>query len=154
MVVRYSNYKHLIILHISHSSLRIRMRLIPQVLGKSADALLLMRARRMALRIRTRVSCLRCKEKKSKCSDSRPCTRCMKSSLQDCMINQSYALERSTSVGSSVQTGLCFPPLGWEIGTMLGSIPALAAFPRVMMQVISISVPNRMPFHIKTAIRF
>ena len=36
------------------------------------------RARRIALRVRSAMACLPCKEAKSKCNDYRPCSRCKK----------------------------------------------------------------------------
>ena len=49
------------------------------------DAVLLSRARRMAKRNRAEQACRPCKEKKAKCSDFRPCSRCMKTNPDACL---------------------------------------------------------------------
>ena len=43
---------------------------------ESEDTKLLLRARRMATRVRAATACKQCKSKKSKCSDYRPCALC------------------------------------------------------------------------------
>ena len=45
--------------------------------GKMADAMLLSRARRMATRKRADKACISCHDAKSKCSEYRPCKRCL-----------------------------------------------------------------------------
>ena len=45
--------------------------------GKMADAILLSRARRMATRKRPHMACISCHAAKSKCSEYRPCKRCL-----------------------------------------------------------------------------
>ena len=45
--------------------------------GKMADAILLSRARRMATRKRADKACISCHDAKSKCSEYRPCKRCL-----------------------------------------------------------------------------
>ena len=51
---------------------------------EQADILMLNRARRIALRVRSERACLPCKVKKTKCSDTRPCIRCTKSNTILC----------------------------------------------------------------------
>ena len=58
--------------------LRSIMSSIPEgKLGKMADAMLLSRARRMATRKRADKACISCHDAKSKCSEYRPCKRCL-----------------------------------------------------------------------------
>ena len=47
----------------------------------------LIKARRIATRRRAKAACLRCKARKSKCSDFRPCTRCSQERRGDCIEN-------------------------------------------------------------------
>ena len=59
----------------------------------SSDAKLLLRARRMATRIRAASACKPCKAKKSKCSDYRPCAQCKGSKLSVCDVEEIPAVD-------------------------------------------------------------
>jgi hypothetical protein len=68
----------------------------------SADALILMRARRLAKRTRALAACGPCKAKKMKCSDYRPCARCKGSDRELCIdydasIHVATQIERSNA---------------------------------------------------------
>jgi hypothetical protein len=53
------------------------------------DAKQLIRAQRLAKRIRASAACLPCKAKKAKCNDYRPCARCQKNpGLEDMCIDE------------------------------------------------------------------
>jgi hypothetical protein len=60
------------------------------------DAKQLIRAQRLAKRIRASAACLPCKAKKAKCNDYRPCARCQKSpGLEDMCIDESPEITRN-----------------------------------------------------------
>ena len=52
---------------------------IPMLSRAEIDAIQLNRARRMAKRTRTEAACRPCKSKRARCSDARPCPRCVES---------------------------------------------------------------------------
>ena len=54
------------------------------MLRAELEAMQLARARRMASRKRAETACMPCKAKKAKCSDFRPCARCLKSGAGHC----------------------------------------------------------------------
>ena len=64
---------------------------------------ILTRARRMATRKRAAKACLRCKDRKAKCNDYRPCSRCLDSGPtgRELCLNGSLSVRRSSP-----------PPLG------------------------------------------
>ena len=69
----------------------------PKIVRKvHQDALLLMRARRLALRSRADVACLPCKSRKAKCSDFCPCSRCVNYERADTCIDGSSASRSNT----------------------------------------------------------
>ncbi len=63
-------------------------------LSANGDNALLLTARRMAQRSRAPAACLRCKAKKVRCSDYRPCARCSKAT-PPCMCKDALRLSPS-----------------------------------------------------------
>jgi hypothetical protein len=72
-------------------------------LSPTEDAKLLLRARRMATRIRAAAACKPCKSRKLKCSDYRPCAQCKTSTPLLC-------LDR-TALSDMAASNTCFRPV-------------------------------------------
>jgi hypothetical protein len=56
----------------------------------------LLKARRMAMRVRAAVACKACKQKKTKCGDSRPCSKCKASRNSDCVDGSDVTVAQGT----------------------------------------------------------
>ena len=63
-----------------------------------SDYAQLMKARRLASRNRAEAACLPCKAKKARCSDNRPCSRCLQSIGEECVDATRAASSDGTAV--------------------------------------------------------
>ena len=75
----------------------------------------LQKARRMAKRSRAAIACARCKDAKMRCSDSRPCKRCIKSRTS-CVEKRA-----KTNVATSPEQSIRAEPVNYLLNTLGGS---------------------------------